>query len=117
MFKLVIVEDEDNIRHSLECFIPWEEMGFEVVNTFSDGEDALAYLKDHPCDALLTDILMSRMSGLEMIQKLHEIRPEIKVVILSGHSDFAYAQLAIQYKVVNYLVKPVDEDELSVTEP
>lgn len=112
MFKLVIVEDEDNIRHSLECFIPWEEMGFEVVNTFSDGEDALAYLKDHPCDALLTDILMSRMSGMEMIQKLHEIRPEIKVVILSGHSDFAYAQLAIQYKVVNYLVKPVDEDEL-----
>ena len=55
---------------------------------------------------------MSGMNGLEMIRKLHEIHPQIKVVILSGHSDFAYAQQAIQYKVVNYLVKPVNEDEL-----
>lgn len=112
MFKLVIVEDEDTIRHSLECFIPWEKIGFQVVSTFSDGSDALEYLKEHPCDAVLTDILMSRMSGLEMIRSLHEICPEIKVVILSGHSDFGYAQQAIQYKVVYYLVKPVDEEEL-----
>jgi len=112
VFKLVIVEDEDNIRHSLECFIPWEKIGFEVVNTFCDGSDALAYLRDNPCDAVLTDILMSRMSGLDMIRDLHELHPQIKVVILSGHSAFAYAQQAIQYQVVHYLVKPVDEDEL-----
>lgn len=112
MFKLVIVEDEDNIRHSLECFIPWQEIGFQVVGAFGDGSDALAYLRDHPCDAVLTDILMSRMSGLEMIRQLHEIQPSIKVVILSGHSDFAYAQQAIRFQVAHYLVKPVDEDEL-----
>ena len=112
MFKLVIVEDEDNIRHSLECFIPWNEMGFQVINTFSDGSDALAFLKDNPCDAVLTDIRMSRMSGLEMIQQLHQIQPDIKTVILSGYSDFAYAQQAITYKVTQYLVKPVDEEEL-----
>lgn len=112
MFKLVIVEDEDHIRHSLERFIPWEKLGFQVVNTFSDGSDALEYLKANPCDAVLTDIMMRRMSGLELIRNLHEISPEIKVVILSGHSDFSYAQQAIQYQVVHYLVKPVDEDEL-----
>ncbi len=112
MFKLVIVEDEDHIRHSLECFIPWEDMGFQVVNTFADGSDALAYLQDNPCDAVLTDILMSRMSGLDMIGKLHQLHPQIKVVIISGHSDFAYARQAIEYQVVHYLVKPVDEDEL-----
>ncbi len=112
MFKLVIVEDEDHIRHSLECFIPWERLGFQVVNTFADGSDALEYLKESPCDAVLTDIMMRRMNGLELIRSLHDIRPEIKVVILSGHSDFGYAQQAIQYQVVHYLVKPVDEDEL-----
>ncbi|MBQ3529038.1 MAG: response regulator [Oscillospiraceae bacterium] len=112
MFKLVIVEDEDHIRHSLECFIPWEDIGFQVVNTFSDGSDALAYLRDNPCDAVLTDILMSRMSGLDMIAELHQLQPQIKVVILSGHSDFAYARQAIEYQVTHYLVKPVDEDEL-----
>lgn len=112
MFKLVIVEDEDNIRHSLECFIPWEKMGFEVAGAFSDGSDALSYIKENPCDAVLTDILMSRMSGLELARNLHELMPQIKVVILSGHSDFAYAQQAIAHKVEHYLVKPVDEDEL-----
>ena len=112
MFKLVIVEDEDNIRHSLECFIPWEDIGFQVVNTFSDGSDALAYLQDNPCDAVLTDILMSRMSGLDMIAQLHQLYPQTKVVILSGHSDFAYARRAIEYQVAHYLVKPIDEDEL-----
>ncbi len=112
MFKLVIVEDEDNIRHSLECFIPWQEIGFQVVGAFGDGSDALAYLRENPCDAVLTDILMSRMSGLEMIQQLHEMQPSIRVVILSGHSDFAYAQQAIRFQVAHYLVKPVDEDEL-----
>lgn len=112
MFKLVIVEDEDNIRHSLECFIPWDKIGFQVVATFSDGTDALDYLRDNPCDVVLTDILMSRMSGLEMIQHLHQIHPTLKVVILSGHSDFGYAQQAIRYQVAHYLVKPVDEDEL-----
>ena len=112
MFKLVIVEDEDNIRHSLECFIPWEQLGFCVVGTFSDGSDALEYLKANPCDVVLTDILMRRMSGLELSRALYELLPQIKVVILSGHSDFAYAQQAIEYKVAHYLVKPVDEDEL-----
>lgn len=112
MFKLVIVEDEDHIRHSLKNFIPWNQMGFEVVGAFSDGSEALAYIKENPCDVVLTDILMSRMSGLEMIAQLHELRPEVKAVILSGHSDFAYAQQAIRYQVVHYLVKPVDEDEL-----
>ena len=112
VFKLVIVEDEDNIRHSLECFIPWDKIGFQVVGAFSDGSDALDYLRDNPCDAVLTDILMSRMSGLEMIQHLHQIHPSLKVIILSGHSDFGYAQQAIRYQVAHYLVKPVDEEEL-----
>lgn len=112
MFKLVIVEDEDNIRQSLERYIPWADLGFQVVGTFSDGSDAFAFLKDNPCDAVLTDLLMSRMSGLELIRNLYELQPQLKVVILSGHSEFAFAQQAIKYQVAHYLVKPVDEDEL-----
>jgi len=112
VFKLVIVEDEDNIRYSLQNYIPWGQIGFQVVGAFADGSDALAYLKDNPCDVVLTDLLMSRMSGLEMIRALYGIHPQIKVVILSGHSEFSFAQQAIEYKVSHYLVKPVDEEEL-----
>ena len=112
MYTLVIVEDEERIRYSLEKLIPWEQMGFQVVRAFSDGMDALKYLQDNPCDAILTDIMMNRMTGLEMIGNLYKIHPQIKIVILSGYSDFTYAQQAIRYKVENYLVKPVDEEEL-----
>jgi len=115
LYRLVIVEDEEHIRHSLQSLIPWKEMGFQVVEAFSDGLDALKYLKDNPCDVLLTDIMMNRMTGLDMIQNLYKIHPQLKIVILSGYSDFTYAQRAIQYKVVNYLVKPVDEEELMTT--
>lgn len=115
MYRLVIVEDEEHIRHSLENLIPWEKMGFQVVKAFSDGLDALKYLQDNPCDALLTDIMMNRMTGLEMIENICKLHPQIKIVILSGYSEFTYAQRAIQYKVVNYLVKPVDEEELMTT--
>jgi len=115
VYRLVIVEDEEHIRHSLECLIPWGEMGFQVVESFSDGMDALKYLEDNPCDAVLTDIMMNRMTGLEMIRNLCDTHPQLKIVILSGYSDFTYAQRAIQYKVVNYLVKPVDEEELMNT--
>ena len=115
MYTLVIIEDEERIRYSLEKLIPWGQMGFQVVGSFSDGMDALKYLKDNPCDAILTDIMMNRMTGLEMIGNLYKLHPQIKIVILSGYSDFAYAQQAIRYKVENYLVKPVDEEELIST--
>ena len=113
MYKLVIVEDEDNIRSSLEKFFPWKELGFEVVKSFSDGLGALEYIRKNPCDAILTDIRMERMDGLEMIQELCGICPDIKVVILSGFSDFEYAQKAIRFRVVDYLLKPVDEEKLA----
>lgn len=112
MYKLVIVEDEDNIRHSLEMYFPWKELGFEVVQTFSDGFETVEYIRENSCDAVLTDIRMERMDGLEMVNELCKICPNVKVVILSGYSNFEFAQKAIRFRVVDYLLKPVDEEKL-----
>ncbi len=112
MYSLVIVEDEENVRQGLERCVPWEELGYQVSAAFDDGADALEYIKENPCDVVLTDVMMSRMSGLEMAGMLREIFPDIKIIILSGYSDFNYAKQAIQYNAVDYLLKPVDDDEL-----
>ena len=112
MYKLVIVEDEESIRSSLEKYIPWNRLGFEVAGAFSDGLKAIDYIRQNPCDAVLTDIMMNVMSGLEMTRILHDNFPTVKVVILSGYNRFDYAQQAIRYRVSAYLLKPVDEDEL-----
>ncbi|MBO5197888.1 MAG: response regulator [Lachnospiraceae bacterium] len=112
LYQLVIVEDESTTRHGLETYVPWEKLGFEVVGSFEDGLEAFQWIENNDCDVVLTDIMMSRMNGLEMAAQLNEIRPEIKVVILSGYSDFSYAKQAIQCRVVDYLLKPIDEDDL-----
>lgn len=112
LYNLVIVEDEDRIRAGLEKYIDWKKCGFQVVATFADGRSALEYIQKNPCDAVLTDIMMSVMSGLEMIENLKEILPAIKVVILSGYDEFSYTRRAIQYKVEDYLLKPIDEEEI-----
>lgn len=113
MYRLIIVEDEEVMRRGLSCYVPWEDMGFTVAGVFEDGTEAYEYLQKESCDVILTDIMMGRMSGLELAMNVCAEQPDIKVVILSGYMEFTYARQALQYKVVDYLVKPVDEDELA----
>lgn len=112
MYRLIIVEDEVTVRRGLEYFMPWQELGFEVAGAFGDGLEAFEYIKNNPCDVVLTDIMMGGMDGLEMTKRLRELYPDVLIVILSGYSHFEYAQLALRYKVSSYLLKPVDEEEL-----
>lgn len=90
-------------------------MGFEVCKTFPDGEEAYIWLKTNLCDVVLTDIMMGKMDGLELANRIHIESPHTKVVILSDYADFANARTAIQYVVTDFLEKPVDEEELMKT--
>lgn len=115
MYRVIIVEDEAVLRKGLTNFVPWNKLGFEVCNTFPDGEEAYIWLKTNLCDVVLTDIMMGKMDGLELANRIHVESPHIKVVILSGYADFANARTAIQYGVTDFLEKPVDEEELAET--
>lgn len=112
MYKLAIVDDEDAIRNGLASIVPWSELGFEVVDTFEDGRDIIEYLKFRDVDIILTDIMMSHLHGLDVARWVHENRPDIQVVVLSGYSDFLFAQKAIKYGVKQYLLKPTKINEL-----
>jgi two-component system response regulator YesN len=112
MYKIVIIDDEKMIREGLVNTMPWKEMGIKVVGSANNGQTALEIIREKKPHIVLTDIRMPKMDGLQLIRTLREEMPMLKIVILSGYDDFSYAQQAIKYDVVDYLVKPVEAEVL-----
>ncbi|MFC5531186.1 response regulator [Cohnella yongneupensis] len=111
MFQVLIVDDEPIARESLRYLIDWEDYGFSVKAGAEDGEQALAMLREGFYSLVLTDIRMPKMNGLELIERMREIT-DASVIILSGYDDFEYARQGIKLGVKDYLLKPVDEEDL-----
>ncbi|WP_214630668.1 response regulator transcription factor [Paenibacillus agaridevorans] len=111
MFKVLIADDEEFIRERIKNNMPWQEIGFEVIECASNGEAALEKVRACPPDVILTDILMPNMTGLELAQRLKGEFPKIKVALMSAYDDFNYAKEAIRFGVKGYLLKPVIRDE------
>ncbi|QUI25434.1 response regulator [Vallitalea pronyensis] len=108
MLKTVIIDDEDLIREGLESMIPWKDMGFELVGSAKDGEEAIGLLqRTHP-DVIITDIRMPFMTGLELIEYVKPMLPHAFIIIISGHDEFHYAQKALQLGVYDFILKPFD---------
>ncbi len=113
MIRVLIADDEKRIRDGLSATIPWAELGMVVVGTAAHGEAALALARETRPQIILTDVRMPRMDGLEFLQQAKAFLPRVKVVILSGYDDFAYAQQAVKLGVSDYLVKPVGAEEIT----
>lgn len=112
-FKMLIVDDEPIIRRGLASTIPWKENNIEVIDTAHDGEDAINKVKkNNGIDLIITDVKMPNKDGLQLAKFLSENYPQTKIIMISGYDDFKYAQKAIQLGVKDYLLKPVDIDEL-----
>lgn len=107
MLKVFLVEDETIVREGLKNNIPWQQYGYDFVGEASDGEMALPLIQREKPDVLLTDIKMPFMDGLTLSKIVHEQFPEMKIIIISGHDDFEYAQEAISVGVEQYLLKPI----------
>ncbi len=116
MYKVVIVDDEKQIADGLCKMIRWSDIGFEVCGTARNGLDAVKLIKSCNADLVISDVRMPVMDGIKLLEHVRtEISEEIEFVILSGFGEFKYAQKAVQYNARNYLLKPVDEDELYTT--
>lgn len=112
MFKVLIVDDEFYFRQALKVSLPWEELGFRIEGEAKNGEEALALLPALEPDIVLVDINMPIMDGMALIQQARRSGHAVKFIVLTGHSEFAYAKQAMQLGVFNYVLKPVDETEL-----
>lgn len=113
MYTIVIADDEKYIRKSLIQKVDWESIGFKIVGEAQNGAEALELVEQLEPDLLLTDIKMPYISGIELARQVREIRPVTQIVFLSGYDDFAYAQSAIQYNVISYLLKPITSEKIT----
>lgn len=112
MIKVLLVDDEPNVRQGVKMMIPWQELGLEVVGEGGDGDDGLAKILSLNPDIVIADVKMPGMTGIQMIDAAKKIGYNGKCLILSGYSDFAYAKEAMYLGVKQFILKPVDEDEL-----
>lgn len=115
MYNLLIADDESNIRLGIKAMIEREFPS--EINTFlaGDGLEALDIMSREQIDLLITDIKMPRMNGIELIRTLQEADKKPILIILSGYDDFEYTKAAIKCKVKDYLLKPVNRNELFQT--
>ncbi|NOU66996.1 response regulator [Paenibacillus sp. LMG 31461] len=112
MLKVLIVDDEYYFRQALKISLPWEELGFQIAGEAKNGAEALSLMSEIAPDIVLVDINMPIMDGMEFIQKAKQSEQETKFIMLTGQSEFVYAKMAVQLGVFNYVLKPIDEDEL-----
>ena len=111
MYQIMLVEDEMLVRESMAQNTNWGRFGFAAPHVFENGRQALEQLEALKPDVVITDICMPFVDGLELAQHIYETLPETIVVVLTGFSEFSYAQKAIRYHVHDYLLKPVSPRE------
>lgn len=112
MLKIFLVEDELIVREGIKNNINWAGEGFEFCGEAADGELALPLIQSEQPDIIITDIRMPFMDGLELSRIVKKELPQCKIIILSGHEEFSYAQEAIRIGVTQYLLKPINSTEL-----
>lgn len=111
-YRMLIADDEYFIRQRIKKIICWKEWNLEFVGEAENGQEVCDFVSAHDVDIVLLDIRMPKMSGLEVCQKIAEISPKTKIIILSGYNEFEYAKKALEYGVIDYILKPVQQEEL-----
>ncbi|RAV18990.1 response regulator transcription factor [Paenibacillus contaminans] len=112
MYKVVLIDDENKITRGLKQIINWTQLGCVVAGVAYNGKMGLQVVDETQPDIVITDIKMPYMDGLEMIEVLKSKSSPIKFIVLSGYSDFPYMQKSIKLGINNFILKPVDEQEL-----
>ncbi|MGV8981778.1 response regulator [Clostridium sp.] len=111
MYKLILVDDEEEVRKGIIQKIKWEQYGFNLVGEAENGRDALEMVEKFTPDVVITDIKMPFMDGLQLSEELKKRFPIIKIIILTGFDKFEYAQKAVNLNVVEYALKPICSKE------
>ena len=113
MLKVLIVEDEEIIRRGLVYTLDWLSMNCMVVGAAETGKEGLDMLQTFEPDIVIADIIMPEMSGIEMLEAAQNLKLKpFKSIILTSYANFDYARKALHLQVADYLLKPIDEDEL-----
>jgi two-component system response regulator YesN len=109
MYKVLIVDDEKMIRMGMKKVLPWQKLKIEEVYTAASGKEALGILEEYHPQIMISDIQMTEMTGLELIEKAKEKVPDLRVIVLTGYDNFEYARQSLRLEVQDFFLKPIDE--------
>lgn len=112
MIRVVVADDENRICKLIMKLIQWDDIGMTIVGTANNGVETLELIKKEKPDIVITDIRMPGYDGLDMIERAKKINKDVEFIIISGYSHFEYAKRAIGYGVKDYLLKPINKEEL-----
>lgn len=113
MYKMLIVDDEQMIRMGIKEGIDWKKLGVGEVYTAASAREAIRIIEVHEPELMITDISMSEMTGLDLIREIRKRQLSMRILVLTGYDSFSYARQCLRMQVQNFLLKPVDEEELS----
>lgn len=111
MYRLMLVDDESDIREGLQEVVDFAKYGFEVVGEAANGLEALQVAERQKPDLIVSDIRMPLMDGLTMLRRVQQVLPTVRCLILSGYDDFEYARQAMTMNCLGYLLKPISSTE------
>ncbi|AIQ17106.1 chemotaxis protein CheY [Paenibacillus sp. FSL H7-0357] len=113
MYKVLIIDDEEPLREAINILGDWKGLGVDQVLEATDGNVGLAMLRQHKIDIALVDMKMPELNGSQLLQIAEHEFPDLLLIVISGYNDFEYTRQAIRSKVVDYLLKPVNRNDLN----
>ncbi len=115
MYQAVLIDDEPFVLESLSQAIDWSGFHLNISLASTDPLAALNFVLTHPVDLVITDVSMPTLNGMQLIQRIKQAKPSVYIIVLSAYNNFEYVKSALRYGAENYLLKPLDPDELSDT--
>ncbi len=115
MYRAIVVDDEPFMLEGMRLMIRWADCGFQLIGEAATAQDALRLAEETRPDLVITDIRMPGLLGTELAEELSRRHPDTMLIFFSGYRDFSYAQAAIRTHVFDYLLKPIDPDEVHKT--
>lgn len=112
LYSVLLVDDEEEVFQVIMKKLDWESMGFRIAGYARNGVEALEMAEELQIDVVMTDIKMPYMDGLTFCKKLKELYPRTKIIIFSGFDEFDYAREAIKVEAEEYILKPINSNEL-----
>ena len=113
ILNVLIADDERTIREGICNYVPWDQLGLNVIGCVKNGEEALKIISEQTVDILISDIKMPKISGLDLVERCVQMGKRPAVIIISGYRDFGYASQAIKLGIVcDYILKPINPANL-----
>ncbi|MDT8859277.1 response regulator [Alkalihalobacillus sp. MEB130] len=113
--KAIIIDDEKHVREGLMLLAEWDKFGIQTVLEAADGKEAMKLIAEHQPEIIFTDMNMPRCDGIELLKWIRSADLDSKTIVVSGYDDFKYTKNAITYGSFDYILKPINPNELNET--